>query len=719
MGPSNFLLRLVIATVLTSMVVFSSGCSSGRPAYPVTEKKPVTDEYYGNTVVDEYRWLDDLADPQVRRWNDAQNSFSRSILDGIPSRATVYDRISTIRSDKSSDYFSLMYRGRLFAMKQQPPRNHPFLVLLASADSVTDEKIVVDPNQLDAQGTTSIDFFVPSLDGRLVAVALSKNGSEDGSVYIFDVESGKQLDDVVPRAQYATAGGSVAWNKDATGFYYTRYPQGNERPPEDRNFFQQVYYHKRGTSSSEDSYVIGKEFPRIAEIRLASNSDGYLLVTVANGDGGEFAHHLMNPKGRWVQITQFADEVKAAELGKDGRLYLLSKNNAPRGRVLSVPLQNPVLSGATVVVPESDATIEEFLQTPGKLYVEEQVGGPSRIRAFALDGRFLQAIPTPPVASVGGMVNMVGDEVLFGQESYLEPFAYYRYDPATGLTQRTALASRSIVNFNDCEVVREFATSKDSTRVPINIIMRKGTILDGNNPTILYGYGGYGIDMTPEFSPTRRVWLEQGGVFVIANLRGGGEFGEEWHNAGRLTRKQNVFDDFTACAKHLIERKYTSAEKLAFEGGSNGGLLMGAALTQEPGLSRAVVSYVGIYDMLRVELFPNGAFNVTEFGSVKDPDQFKALYAYSPYHHVVDGQKYPAVLMITGDNDGRVDPANSRKMVARLQAASGSPWPIMLRTSSSSGHGIGTGLSERIAEDADVYAFLFDRLQVKVQPVRQ
>jgi prolyl oligopeptidase len=269
------------------------------------------------------------------------------------------------------------------------------------------------------------------------------------------------------------------------------------------------------------------------------------------------------------------------------------------------------------------------------------------------------------------------------------------------------------VDYSDVEVIREFATSKDGTKIPMNIMRRKGTELNGKNPTVLYGYGGYGVNETPGYSIRNRLWFDQGGVYVNANLRGGGEFGEEWHNQGKLTKKQNVFDDFIACAEWLIKAKYTSASKLAIEGGSNGGLLMGAVVTQRPELFRAVVSSVGVYDMLRVELFPNGAFNTTEYGTVKDPAQFKALYAYSPYHHVIDGEAYPAVLFMTGDNDGRVDPANSRKMIARLQAASSSNYPLLLRTDSNVGHGIGTGLSTRVLQRADMFAFLLDQLGVE------
>jgi len=305
--------------------------------------------------------------------------------------------------------------------------------------------------------------------------------------------------------------------------------------------------------------------------------------------------------------------------------------------------------------------------------------------------------------------------VLFNTSTYLDPPAWYHFDAVSHKAARTALFETSSVNFDDAEVFRDFAISKDGTRVPVNIIRRKGTKLDGANPTLLYGYGGYGISEQPFFLGSfARMWLDQGGVYVDANLRGGAEYGEEWHSAGNLTHKQNVFDDFLACAQYLIDQKYASPAHLAILGGSNGGLLMGAAFTQRPDLFRAVVSEVGIYDMLRVELDPNGAFNVTEFGTVKDPDQFKALYAYSPYHHVKDGTPYPAIYMPTGENDHRVNPMQSRKMIARLQAANTSDHPILLRTSSNAGHGsIGASLDEQLEQDADVFSFLFDQLGIQ------
>ena len=384
------------------------------------------------------------------------------------------------------------------------------------------------------------------------------------------------------------------------------------------------------------------------------------------------------------------------------------------------------MKNAAEIVAAGEAVIEKIVPSNEALYVGDLLGGPSQIRRFDLNGKNGTTIPIAQISSVQEMLALEDGSLLFRDVSYTEPSTWFHCaTEKTRLRQgyggqaepvKTALRSTSPVSFADIEVRREFATSKDGTKIPLNILFRKGTQRDGQNPTLLYAYGGYGISMSPNFDFTRRLWFDRGGVYVVANIRGGGEFGEEWHKAGNLTKKQNVFDDFAAAAEYLSKEQYTRPGKLAIQGGSNGGLLMGAMITQHPDLFRAVVSSVGIYDMLRVELAPNGAFNVTEFGTVKDPDQFKALYAYSPYHHVVDGTKYPAVLMMTGANDGRVAPYHSRKMTARLLAANKSENPILLRTSSSAGHGIGTALSERVKQAADIYAFFFAQLGMSGTP---
>ena len=652
----------------------------------------------------------------------------REYLDHLPARPAIKERLKRLLNASSAFYYQLQFRGgTLFAMKDQPPRQQPILVALHSADDPAGASVIFDPNTASDKGSVAVDFYVPSLDGKYVAAALSQNGSEDSSAHIFEVATGKELSDVVPRVNFATAGGSLDWKADNSGFYYTRYPQGKERPLEDANFYQQVYFHKLGTDPRLDAYVIGKDFPRIAEIQLKMNDDGrWLVAAVKNGDGGQIAHYLMDQSGRWTQVTHFADAIVSAKVGPEGSLYLLSRKDAPRGQILRLPLSQPELSQARVVVPQSSgsgsdenarASIEGFVPASDRLYVTDILGGPSRVRVFDPHGGLLPAPPLPSISSVDQVVSIGGGDVLFFSSTYLEPPAWYRFDAASGKSMRTALSQSSPVRFDDTEVVREFATSKDGTRVPLNIIRRKGTKLDGNNPTLVGGYGGYGVNEKPFFAGIgARLWLDEGGVYVTTNLRGGAEYGEEWHKAGNLTHKQNVFDDFIACAEHLIARKYTSSTHLAIIGGSNGGLLMGAALTQRPDLFRAVVSYVGIYDMLRVELDPNGEFNVTEFGTVKDSEQFKALYTYSPYHHVQDGTRYPATLFPTGENDHRVNPMQSRKMTARLQRATHSDYPILLRTTSSAGHGFGTALDEYIEQESDVFSFLFDQLGVKYAP---
>ena len=706
-------MHLLIATI-----ALATGTVLAQPLkYPETPKNQVVDTYHGTKVVEDYRWLENGADPAVRQWSLKQLEVTRAYLDAQPQRAPLKERFAEIYGTSPVRYFSFQQtRGGFFALKRQPPKNQPMLVVMKSPDDVASERVLLDPSALDAKATTAIDFYKASVDGRYVVVSLSERGSEDGSAHVIDARTGERLKDVVPRVQWPTGGGSFAWDAKSTGFYYTRYPQGNERAKEDINFYQQVWFHKLGTAATADTYVIGKEFPRIAETKLSTTRDGrYLLASVANGDGGERAFYVRAADGKWTKVADFADNVRSMTLGFDGRLYALVKGDTPRGRVVAMPLDNPRLATAKLLVPQGEDVIQSIAPTAKRLYVVYLAGGPSEIRVLELAGGAMRKLPAEPVSS-----NFIGerldrDDILVGSTSYVSSLAWYHYSPSGDRRQRTGLAAPSKVSFADAEVVREMAVSKDGTRVPVNIVMKKGTKLDGSNPLLVTGYGGYGVNLEPRFSETRRVWLDAGGIYAVANLRGGGEFGEAWHFAGNLTKKQAVFDDMIAVAEHLVARGYTRPEHLAAIGGSNGGLLMGAILTQRPDLFRAIVSVVGIYDMLRVELTPNGAFNVTEFGTVKDRGQFDALYAYSPYHHVKDGAAYPAVLLTSGENDGRVDPYNSRKMAARLQAATSSGRPVLLRMSMDTGHGQGTPLKTRIEEDADVYAFLMGQLGMAFQ----
>jgi prolyl oligopeptidase len=714
------------AVGITALLLISLPMQPLQAAPPVAERKPVTDTYHGVAVTEDYRWLEDSASADVRTWTAGQNAHTRGFLDALPARAPIHKRLEQLSAAASASYRQVKPAGnRLLALKRQPPLEQPLLVSIASPDAPETERILLDPNVQNSKGTTSIDGFYPSPDGTRVAVILADAGSERGNLVLLDAVTGAPQPDRIERVSFPTGGGSVAWDRDSRGFFYTRYPRAGERPPADLAFYEQLYHHALGDAESADTYCIGKEFPRIGEVFPSVSPDGrHLLVTVQDGDGGDFTHWLRGPDQKWNQITRFADGVKSIVFGPGHQLYLVSRKDAPRGRILKLPVDRPILSEARVIVPEGEGVIvgydwqgldivPAFAANESGLWVIEMLGGPSRVRRFKLDGSSPSTLPLPPVSAVGAMVPLPDRSMLLSVGTFLTPTGWFRADAAKGGVHRTALVEKSPVTFDDCEVLREFATSKDGTRVPVSIIQRRGTKRNGNNPTLLTGYGGYGINITPKFLGAEgRLWLDQGGVHVVANLRGGGEYGGTWHSQGSGVNKQNVFDDFAACARHLIARNYTQPSRLAIEGGSNGGLLMGASLTQHPELFRAVVTHVGIYDMLRVELEPNGAFNVPEFGTVKNSEQFRALHAYSPYHHVTAGMKYPAVFFMTGDNDGRVNPSNSRKMTARLQAATASGEPILLRTSASSGHGSGTARSEVIQQEADVLSFLFNRLGV-------
>ena len=721
-------MRCSIRSVLCLLLIVS-GCATLRP--PQTPAIPVTNAYHGVQVVDPYRWLENWADKQVQSWSDQQNAYARSVLDNLPHVGELRTRVTEILTARSVSYYSLSWRhGTLFAMKRQPPLQQPLLVAMRSADEPESARVIVDLNKIDASGATAMDWYVASPDSRLIAVSLSVGGSESGDLHIYETATGKEVGEPITRVNGGTAGGDAAWAVDGSSLCYTRYPRKGERSPEDMDFYLQVWCHRVGTSPNEDRYEIGKDFPRIAEIKFEADSrSDRVLASVQYGDGGRFAHYVRMTDGRWVQVTDYNDQIVQATFGANDTLLVISRANAPRGKILRLSLAKPSLPEAEVVVPEgTDTIISDFpgfscrqpiTATQKLLYVAYQLGGPSEVRVFDYDGRPQPGPKALPISSIEQIVVLDGDNVLYNNASYVDAPAWYRFSPDKARTTKTALAVASPVDFSDCEAVREYARSKDGAQVPINIIRRKGTALDGSHPVLLSGYGGYGISIAPSFRALSRVWIEQGGICAEANLRGGGEYGEQWHREGMLTNKQNVFDDFAAAMQHMINAGYTKAEKMAIIGGSNGGLLMGAMITQHPDLCRAVVSFVGVYDMLRVELAPNGQFNVPEYGTVKDPEQFQAMYAYSPYHHVNAGIAYPSVLFLTGANDPRVDPMHSRKMTARLQAATSSHRPILLRTSSSTGHGLDTPLSGQIDESVDYYAFLFHELGLEYRPVKQ
>jgi len=671
-----------------------------------TARIPITDTYHGVDVTEDYRWLEDASSAETIAWTVAQQQRTRAYFDGIGWRGALRARVERLLKAERATYMRVLSGGsRYFALKVQTPRQRPFLVALTDLDDTGTERVIVDPDAIDPSGETAIDFFVPSPDGKHVAVSLSEHGTEDGALYVYDTDSGKVVDEPIPHVNLM--GGSMAWRHDGAGFWYTRCadPAG---------FAQQVWFRELGEAPDRVDLGGGFADERIAENVLSASPDGrWVMDQVQKGDSGQWQVFLRSQgaDGSWWQVAGIADECAHAVLGTDA-LYLLSRSDAPHGKVLRLA----VTRGATVgeareIVPASDLVIEDLAVTRETVWVVDMDGGPQQVRAFDTSGRPRPPVEIPPMSSVSSysarLTALGQDRVAWSRESFTEPATWWV--AADGEAPRpTALRTTTPVDLSGYEVTREFATSRDGTRIPLNVIAAPGTPRDGTPPALLTAYGGYGLSLVPRFDPELLLWLERGGVYVVANIRGGGEFGEQWHQAGRLTTKQNCFDDFIACADYLHSSGITSRERLAIAGGSNGGLLMGAVLTQRPDIARAVIAAVPVMDSLRAETSTNGWFNTPEFGTVRDPELFAALYAYSPYHNVVDGAAYPAVLLTAGENDTRVDAWHAKKMTARLQDATSSDRPVLLRLEST-GH-LGGSLDQSVDETTDRHAFLFDQL---------
>jgi prolyl oligopeptidase len=718
---------LKFSLVMMALASATTGLAAPIPPPPKAPVASTTDTYFGVKVADPYRWLEDASDPKVMAWTAAQSARTRAYLDALPMRAKIGAEIRGIITGSSPIYYQFTpAAGRILAAYADPKLQQPQIVSLNSEADPSSRRVVLDPNAMDASGHTAFDWWSVSPDGKLLAVSISKNGSEDGALHVFKIADGTEVEAPIPHVQYPTAGGSLAWTPDSAAFWYTRYP-GDDTPKAEQHYNVQVYFHRLGEDWTADPLVLGAAdgLERISEIFLSNNNARPAIVAmVAQGDGGAFAQYLLRQGAPPIRLADYADQIVSAVVGPDDAIYGVSHAGAPNGKLVKWvgPAQTGSLATAPVIVAEDPRAsirtdgvqnrIPSIILTKDRLFLRELAGGPTRVRVFDHDGRPGGDIPLPEIAEVGEVDPMADGSVLFSVTTYLTTLRVEAWSPGNNAVRETAIIATSPVDLSDAKVTRVFVTSKDGTKVPLNIISRKDVKLNGRNPTLLYGYGGYGISETPHFAAEAAPWLEVGGVYALANIRGGAEYGEHWHQDGALLKKQNVFDDFAACGQYLIDRGYTSHEKLALLGASNGGLLMGAAITQHPALARAVVSQVGIYDMLRVELDPNGAFNTTEFGTVKNEEQFKALYAYSPYHQVRPGQPYPAILMTTGDNDGRVNPLQSRKFAAALQANTASDRPIFLLTSSTSGHGIGDSLDEAIGRATDAYSFLFDQLGV-------
>ncbi|MDI3341232.1 MAG: prolyl oligopeptidase family serine peptidase [Sphaerobacter sp.] len=674
---------------------------------PATRIVPVIEVLHGHTIVDLYRWLEDDHSPETRAWVAAQNAYTRHVLD-TPAARPIRARLEALLA--IDDVAAPVPRGgRVFYLRRAGRANQPRLYLREAGT----ERVLLDPNRESAAGTTALDWWYPSPDGRLVAFGYSQDGDEESVLQILDVARGTLLPERIARTRFC----SLAWLPDASGFYYTRHPQPGEVPAGEERYHRKVFLHRLGDNPAHDPLVFGDGLPAEAMPSVWLAPDGrWLLVTVRHGwsRADLYLQDRTRPEAGFTPVMEGEDALVEGWIHR-GRLYLLTNLGAPRYRVLAVAPERPARAAWQEVIPEpAEARIEQVLPVGDRLVVQALERATARLTLHDLEGRLLRTVDLPGLGTVSGLSGEPeGDRAFFRFESFTVPPTLYRcaVDDGTLAAWATVAAPLDPAAYTTEQV---WYRSADGTRVSMFIVAPRGTPRDGSAPALLTGYGGFDISRTPTFDRRLLFWLERGGVYALPNLRGGGEYGEAWHRAGMLERKQNVFDDFIAAADYLVAEGYTRPERLAILGGSNGGLLVGAALTQRPDLFRAVVCQVPLLDMLRYHHFLIARLWIPEYGSADDPEQFPALAAYSPYHRVVDGTAYPAVLLTTAESDTRVAPLHARKMAARLQAATSSGRPVLLRVETAAGHGAGKPLGKQIDEQTDIWTFVCEQLRVPV-----
>lgn len=652
-----------------------------------TPRKRVTDTYHGVAVADDYRWLEKGDDPAVRAWWEKQNQASTKYLTQLPHLKRLTRQYEKLTEDLPTGYEKVQHaKGVLCALA------NGVLVVLKSVDDLDDPRILVDPEKWPGGEDAVLDDYFLSPDGKYVAVSISFAGNEEGTLHLFETATGKKLPDSLPQT-YSTAGGYVAWHPNGLGFYYLRFPNMKPDIPVSpaRYAGREIWYHHLGTPIQKDLYVFGRELPPYSSLGIQVNKDGkYLLIGAASGwTSEESTWYLVPLPGKPELLLRGEDKALAAEFGPGGTLFLESYREAPRGQILRRPVTHGQALKEDVLVPKGTGVIHLWGLADKRLFVLDREDGSERLRTFTLDGKEPTTSTVPPATAVEEIVHLGGDRLLYMAHGPLQPPIWYLHDPATRQTCKTPLSEDWKVKLDDAVVTREWATSRDGTKVPLTLIRRKDCPRDSERPVLLAGYGGFRFHERPTFQVERRIWLDHGGIWAIAHPRGEGELGDHWHHAAVREKKQVSADDFIVCAEYLIAQKYTRPERLAIFGASNGGLLIGMALTQRPELFAAAILDVPVLDMLRSELDAYGPPCKAEYGSVTDPAQFRALYAYSPYHRVQEGTQYPAIWLHTGANDRRVDPKHAWKMAARLQA-SGTKKPVLLTTGLNQGHNVQT-----------------------------
>lgn len=681
--------------------------------YPSSRKDDQVDDYHGTKVADPYRWLEDPDSEETTAWVEAQNKVTFGYLGEIPAREQIKQRLTQLWDYEK---FGIPFKqgNRYFYFKNDGLQNQSVLYTLTSLDA--EPRVLIDPNTLSEDGTIALSGLAISEDGKLMAYGLSTSGSDWTEWKVRDVETRSDRCDHLKWVKFSGA----SWTHDGQGFFYSRYDEPNEATIlEDVNYYQKLYYHKLGTPQSEDILVYHRPDQKEWMFGAGVTEDGrYLIISVDRGTEPKnlvLYKDLQTPESPVVElISKF--EANYSLIDNDGSLFWFRTDlEAPRGRVIAIDINNPARENWKEVIPQSAETLESLGLLNNQFVADYLKDAQSSIKIFDLDGSFVREVELPGIGSAGGFGGKRYDtETFYSFTSFTTPATIYRYDMVSG---ESTIFRQPNVDFNPdgYETKQVFYSSKDGTQVPMFITHKKGLQLDGNNPTLLYGYGGFNVSLTPYFSVTNLVWMEMGGVYALPNLRGGGEYGEEWHQAGTKLNKQNVFDDFIAAAEWLIENKYTKPEKLAISGGSNGGLLVGACMTQRPDLFGAALPAVGVMDMLRFHKFTIGWAWCSDYGSPDNSEEFKTLYAYSPLHNLKPGTAYPATMITTADHDDRVVPAHSFKFAAALQAAHAGEKPVLIRIETKAGHGAGKPTAKIIEEIADEWAFLVRSLHIPLK----
>ena len=706
--------------LMTTSVALLSGCQTVRQdsarslpktAYPATTRTNQIDDYHGVSVEDPYRWLEDDNAADTKAWVEAQNQVTFAYLDRIAERPLLKQRLTELWN---YERYGIPFKqgDRYFYFKNDGLQNQSVLYTLPSLDA--EPRVLLDPNQLSADGTVALSGLSVSDDGRRLAYGIAKSGSDWQEWQVRDVTTGQDLEDHIRWVKFSGA----AWTKDGSGFFYSRY----DEPKEDQkltkvNKFQKLYFHRLGTPQAEDALIYDRPDQPDWGFGGAVTEDGrYLIIGVSQGTDPKNRVFFKDLQSANAPVVELLNDFDASYnfIDNDGPVFWFhTDEGAPRSRVIAVDTRAPGRDHWKEIIPEAAETLTGVGVVGNRFVANYLKDARSQVKVFDLAGQFQREVELPGIGSAGGFGGKRHDrETFYSFMSFNRPATIFRYDLESGASVPFR-EPKVAFNPDDYETRQVFYTSKDGTRVPMFISHKKGLKLNGRNPTLLYGYGGFNISLTPSFSVANLVWMERGGVYAMPNLRGGGEYGEEWHQAGTKLNKQNVFDDFIAAAEWLVANQYTSPRRLAISGGSNGGLLVGACMTQRPDLFGAALPAVGVMDMLRFHQFTIGWAWTSDYGSSENADEFRALYAYSPLQNLKPGVRYPATLVTTADHDDRVVPAHSFKFAARLQECHAGENPVLIRIETKAGHGAGKPTTKLIEEAADRLGFLVHTLETK------